>query len=83
VSGQTTYWLALDLGCALLKTFTDYGPPASSEKFVEAVAPGEPSDSLFDVPSRFREVPPSVLFHLREHSAAERFDAQYWVSRPQ
>lgn len=60
-SGQPTVWLALDYGCALLRQHVDSGDRGKSETELVVLTPGEPSPSLFHIPSDFREVAPSLL----------------------
>lgn len=57
--GITTSWYALDHGCALVKDRWEFSATEVSEKVLVALVPGEPDPSLFDVPARYREVPPS------------------------
>jgi hypothetical protein len=58
-NGVTTSWHALDYGCALVKDRWDFSATEFSEKKLVALVAGEPDANLFDVPARYREVPPS------------------------
>jgi hypothetical protein len=51
-------WFALDLGCAPLGGFTDSGTQGTSTLELVSLIPGEPTQSLFDIPAGYREVPP-------------------------
>ena len=58
-SGIVTEWRALDYGCALVKDRWDFSPTEFTEKELVALVGGEPDAALFDVPVKYREVPPS------------------------
>jgi hypothetical protein len=58
-NGGTTSWHALDYGCALVKDRWDFSATEVSEKKLVALVAGEPDANLFDVPTHYREVPPS------------------------
>lgn len=58
-SGIITSWYALDYGCAKVKDIWQFSPAEYSEKELVALVGGEPDAALFDVPAKYREVPPS------------------------
>lgn len=82
VDGGRTSWHAVDLGCAVLKTTIDFRS-SISEQVADTIRLGEPSAELFDVPVRFTEVPPSVLYQAKPGSpGAIRRDRYYEAHRP-
>ena len=58
-SGVITSWHALDYGCARVKDIWQFSPTEFTEKELVALNGGEPDAALFQVPAKFREVPPS------------------------
>ena len=56
-----TIWYALDHGCATIKSRMDFGNGEASEWRLLLLTPGEPANSLFEVPADYREVPTSAL----------------------
>lgn len=79
--GGTNLWLSPDLGCALLKSRRGDPGGGYSEKIVVSVERGEPSEWLFTVPDRFKEVRPSVLYGLSGEAGRAR-DERYESRRP-
>jgi hypothetical protein len=51
-------WFALDVGCAVVYSRTDFSSSISEQRLI-SIAAGEPDAALFSVPSSFREVAPS------------------------
>ena len=56
--GIFTEWLALDCGCAVVRSRADWGSEGYSQWDVVALRVGEPDEALFAV-AGYREVPPS------------------------
>jgi len=77
--GPVTRWLALDYGCAPVKEHADWGGGDASEKRLIALIPGEPSGTLFEVPSEFKEITFSMMFRA-PNSATQ--DGYYYSHRP-
>jgi len=78
-----TSWFAPDYNCAELKAELLGMDGERNEKVLSEFRAGEPDPGLFDVPGRFAEVPPSVLFEMTAGSeAALRADIKYNASRP-
>jgi hypothetical protein len=79
---DTTNYLALDLGCAVLRTTV--GPDASPWNIQTAttIDVGEPPSALFAVPDNYREVAPSELFDLPAGVRAATVDEYYHSHRP-
>ncbi len=67
--GVITKWYALDYGCARVKDRLDFSTTEFTEKELVALVAGEPDATLFDVPTHYREVPPSerILGPNKEH----------------
>jgi hypothetical protein len=79
-----TSWYALDYGCALVKEIFQFQGGEVSEKVLVSLEPGEPAAVLFEAPSSYSEVPPSVLMMTpgREYARAERLaDEEYFKAR--
>jgi hypothetical protein len=91
---STTYWYALDYACATVQTHMDFGNQGFSEMKLVALAPGEPDGSLFEIPSDFREGPPSEMMisppnpncgpdcQARQKVMTDKIDAVYYQRRP-
>lgn len=89
-----TRWLALDYGCALVKSITDLGARGRSETVLVSLTPGEPAAALFAVPDNFQEGPPSALTprpsddvcgpdcKAAQQAAFDKMDQAYWAHRP-
>ena len=60
-NNNATWWVALDYGCAMVKSRVDWGAQGVSEKNLVALIPGEPEAALFDVSAQFREAPFSEM----------------------
>ena len=69
-SGQSTFWFALGLGCATLRSTTRMSGGGTNEKIATRVTAGEPNAELFTVPESYQEVPPSV-FHRMDPNSPE------------
>lgn len=81
--GETTFWLARDLGCAKVKSRTRLSDGTINEKVAVVITPGEPDDALFHVPDRYNEVQHSIFFGLDPSSrAAIQLDRTYYSRRP-
>lgn len=85
-------WYALDYGCALVKHRVDHGELGSSELDLVTLIAGEPSPTLFAIPSDYVEGPPSSLAGPRpvnctgacgesQRAHFERLDASYYRHR--
>jgi hypothetical protein len=82
-SGNATWWLAPDLGCAQLETSRPSAEGAIIEQIANLVIPGEPDGALFYVPGRYNEVPPSVFFELDKNAPETlKRDGAYYSRRP-
>jgi len=57
----TTYWFAVDYGCAMVQSRWKFGDGFVSEQQLVALTPGEPDPNLFIVSSKYREVLPSQV----------------------
>lgn len=81
-SAQSTFWFALDLGCATLKSTTRMSDGGTNEKVATRVTPGEPDTALFAVPDSYAEVSPSA-FHQMDPTSPEahEIDAAYFQRR--
>ena len=93
-AGNATQWFALDAGCALIGSFSDYGQGRTSEMRLISLALGNPAPALVNL-SDFAEGPPSrqvsavpnakcegdCAERLKKHLA--RLDAAYQSRRPQ
>jgi hypothetical protein len=66
-----TSWYALDYGCALLKDRWEFTPFEVTEKELVSLVAGEPTAALFEIPTHYREVPPSerMLGSKKDHQA--------------
>jgi hypothetical protein len=74
-------WFAPDLTCAKLMNRHDLGNQSSETRAVHIV-PVDPDESLFLVPSKFREVKLSEMYRLDPQSAAgERHDQYYFANQ--
>lgn len=58
-SGAVSTWYALDCGCAVVKAVADWGDKGFSQYDLIELIPGEPAASLFMIPEKAAEVPPS------------------------
>jgi hypothetical protein len=58
-SNNSTWWFALDHGCAQLKSRIDWSSQEHSDKNLVELVPGEPAAALFDVPGDDKEMSPS------------------------
>lgn len=58
---SVTKWLALDFSCTSLGFVVNHNTGEISRTELVSFVPGEPSDSLFDLPSDYVERPPSSL----------------------
>jgi hypothetical protein len=82
-SENATYWFALALGCAQVKSRVVLSSGTINEQVATGVAPGEPDDGLFYIPQRYSEVPPSVFHQLEPNSReANTLDRSYFARRP-
>lgn len=90
--GIFTEWLALDYGCAVVRSRADWGSEGYSQWDVVVFVPGEPDEGLFAV-AGYREVPPSerVLgggegrrsVDAQMMERLRRADAYYYAHRPE
>ena len=70
------------LGCAMLSDVTDVGPRGFMTKEPVLISAAEPDPVLFEVPTRFTEVAPSVFAGLHPSSAqAKVLDEAYAMKR--
>jgi hypothetical protein len=89
-----TTWYALDHGCAVIKTRANFGDVEASEWRLLTLIPGEPQESLFDIPPDYQEGPPSALdgpldvvrcgpeCQERRKRQQQARDADYYKNRP-
>lgn len=85
--GPIAQWFALDYGCALIKDRAEWPDGQTSEKRLVALIPGEPTQSMFDDPAGFEEVPFSRWIGPDPHSSgpdprSSARDAYYESHRP-
>ena len=57
-TNDTTWWFAIDHGCAMVKSRMDFGAKGVSEKHLVSLIPGEPDTALFQIPSTAKENSP-------------------------
>jgi hypothetical protein len=80
---NTTTWFAVDLGCAKVKSRTRLEDGTINQKVADRITPGEPDQSLFFVPARYEEVPPSTFYALDATSKTGlQLDRTYYSLRP-
>jgi len=77
VESTGTSWLALDLGCAVLRWRVVFADGSFSESRAMSVTAGEPDEEIFRVPDTTREVPPSV----RTGTPSPSDDSYYYSHR--
>jgi hypothetical protein len=61
MTGPTTSWFAIDHGCALIRRFQSMPNGQVSRLEVMSLLPGEPDETLFELPESYREGAPSMF----------------------
>lgn len=86
---RATHLLALDYDCTGVGASMVFDTGEKSELRLVALVPGPPSPALFDVPSDYKEGPPSTHFPANQYcgtdcqAARTRRDAEYFRHRVQ
>ena len=77
-----TMRFAINLSCAPLGHVVTYSPQSHGRLEPTEIRGGEPDQALFDVPSHYKEVPPTVLERQDPESpVGRRRDALYYATR--
>jgi hypothetical protein len=80
-------WYALDHGCALIRESWRFEDGRTTEKTLVSLLAGEPEPTIFQVPTTYREVPPSMIVdpEQKHPDLKQRFatrDRHYFAHRP-
>jgi len=63
--GGISQWRAVNAGCALVRQVAAFSEGDVSEKELVWIHLGEPDPSLFEIPTAYAEVVPSVLYRMK------------------
>jgi hypothetical protein len=82
-ANRSTTWFVKDLGCAVIKSRLETAHGTGGKDPISS-AIGEPDPTLFAVPDRYTEAPPSTVEHLPASSPeGQAVDRQYNARRNQ